>query len=388
MRTCLLPLRWPARLPRRAAVACMKIDGLGASLMTFISVAPAMWRRGLAFPPSASLPSLAFSSCCTPHRTVFVRFQPTPNDACYKFYIDDMQFLPPNAHTMMFNSTNSYMSPLAHTLLEALPMVEEVTVGTSFVTVKRVEEADMAAAARQFAMKLHQVQQNHGSEEAAAAARSQALQRNVDDVLESDGGAAATPRSGNAAPAASSLPPEEAPFDVGGVKVSPPSQDGDVDVDALRSVMAATDWSDLKFHVSALLTDHICSGNPHVDPSAPNPHADTVPGEDDSEVVLMIKELFATTIRPQLQGDGGDLRFVGFDPVSGVMHVELLGACRTCKSSATTLVNLIERTTRHWIPEVKAVQDVSWAAPVFEEKAARPKAAAAEGPARLSRSRP
>ncbi|TPP55634.1 NifU-like domain family protein [Leishmania donovani] len=385
MRTRALSLRRAAGEPIRAAVACGKLGGLDVFLIGLLPVAPTTWRRGLASRQSTSRPS--FVSCCrVPQRAVFVRFQPTPNDACYKFYVDEMQFLPPNAHTMVFNSTNSYISPLAHTLLEALPMVEEVTVGTSFVTVKRVEEANAAAAARYFAMKLNRVQQNHETDEEAAAARSQALQQRVADALKKDGETAAEPRSCNAASTAPPLSPADAPFDVGGFTVSPSSQDEQIDEAALQSLIAETDWSELKLHVSALLTDHICSGNPHVDPSAPHPHADTVPEEGDSEVVLMIKELVSTTIRPQLQDDGGDLRFVGFDPVLGDMHVELLGACRTCKSSKTTLVDLIERTTRHWIPEVSAVKDVSRATSAFEDFAAHHSNAAAAGAAGLSSS--
>ncbi|KPI87799.1 hypothetical protein ABL78_3098 [Leptomonas seymouri] len=303
--------------------------------------------------------------------SIFVRFQPTPNDACYKFYVDDMAFLPPGVHTMMFDSTNSYQSPLAHTLLEALPMVEEVTIGASFVTVRRVEEADAKAAARFFAMRFHGVQAGQMVDESAAAARSQALQQHVNDVREETKGSAnpaATAQSlGNcssASPKAASCSPEpsgfaeEAPIELGGFTVSPSAQDEQIDESAVEALITSTDWSELKLLVSALLTDHIGSGSPHVDPSVPNPHADTVPEEGDSEVVLMIKELVATTIRPQLQDDGGDLRFVGFDADCGEVRVELLGACRTCKSSKTTLVDLIERTTRHWIPEVKAVTDV------------------------------
>ncbi|KPA76757.1 putative mitochondrial HIRA-interacting protein 5 [Leptomonas pyrrhocoris] len=324
-----------------------------------------------AFPHLTS--AVRFASECAVPSGVFVRFQPTPNDACYKFYVDGMTFLPPGTHTVMFDSTNSYQSPLARTLLDALPMVQEVTVGTSFVTVRRVEESDARAAARLFVIKWNNEQSEQGVEEAAAAAHSQALQQHVNDVRDETEDearrAAAEPLHGNRSfhasldSASSASAPSgaaaEAPIELGGFTVSPSTQDEQIDESAIEALIAATDWSDLKFHVSALLTDHISSGSPHVDPSAPNPHADTVPEEGDAEVVLMIKELVATTIRPQLQDDGGDLRFIGFDADSGEMRVELLGACRTCKSSKTTLVDLIERTTRHWIPEVKAVKDVS-----------------------------
>ncbi|CAD2217815.1 hypothetical protein AGDE_01529 [Angomonas deanei] len=91
----------------------------------------------------------------------------------------------------------------------------------------------------------------------------------------------------------------------------------------------------------------------------------------------MIKELIHTTIRPQLQDDGGDIRFCRFVADGGVMEVEMLGACRTCKSSKTTLVDLIERTTRHWIPEVKEVKQVERAS-AFEQFSADHEAAEEE----------
>lgn len=325
------------------------------------------------------------NSVWTMPSSIFVRFQPTPNDACYKFYVDDMTFLPAGSHTMMFDSSNSYQSPLAHTLLEALPMVEEVTIGSSFVTVRRVEDADAKAAARLFAMKFHGVHGGSEMDTSAAAARSQALQQRVEDARQEGEGtgtpsAAASPSSENTASAAPSSFAAEAPIEMGGFTVSPSAQDEAIDEAAIEALIAATDWSELKFHVSALLTDHISSGSSHVDPNAPNPHADTVPEEGDTEVVLMIKELVATTIRPQLQDDGGDLRFVGFAVEGGEMQVELLGACRTCKSSKTTLVDLIERTTRHWIPEVKTVKDVTRFASPYQRLAEEAMAEAESSP--------
>ena len=38
-----------------------------------------------------------------------------------------------------------------------------------------------------------------------------------------------------------------------------------------------------------------------------------LPGDD--EVVATIKELLSTRVRPSVQEDGGDIFYVGFDPV-------------------------------------------------------------------------
>jgi Fe-S cluster biogenesis protein NfuA len=88
---------------------------------------------------------------------------------------------------------------------------------------------------------------------------------------------------------------------------------------------------------------------------------DTEPQPGDTEVVLAIKELLASRIRPMLVADGGNLRFVAFD--DGLVYVVLEGACKTCPSSGATLKHGIERMLMHWIPEVEEVVEVDelWA---------------------------
>lgn len=85
-------------------------------------------------------------------------------------------------------------------------------------------------------------------------------------------------------------------------------------------------------------------------------HDDTEPKPYDDEVVLAIKELLATRIRPMLQADGGNVRYIGLD--EGCVYVLLEGACKTCPSSGSTLKHGIERMLMHWIPEVEEVAEV------------------------------
>lgn len=42
-------------------------------------------------------------------------------------------------------------------------------------------------------------------------------------------------------------------------------------------------------------------------------------------------------IRPTIQEDGGDIKYVSFDAKSGVLTVKLVGACSSCPSSTVTL---------------------------------------------------
>ena len=59
-------------------------------------------------------------------------------------------------------------------------------------------------------------------------------------------------------------------------------------------------------------------------------------------------------IRPSLQADGGDVRFVDADE-DGVVSVELQGACKGCPMSEMTLANGVERILKERVPGVTKV---------------------------------
>jgi len=63
-------------------------------------------------------------------------------------------------------------------------------------------------------------------------------------------------------------------------------------------------------------------------------------------------------IRPYLQADGGDIRFVEITP-DNIVKVELQGACGTCPHSIMTLKNGVEQAMIKAIPEIKAVEDIN-----------------------------
>ena len=60
-------------------------------------------------------------------------------------------------------------------------------------------------------------------------------------------------------------------------------------------------------------------------------------------------------IRPAVQADGGDLLLVSADVETGVVEVQLQGACSSCAISSTTLKAGVERILRdrlEWVTEV------------------------------------
>ncbi len=67
-------------------------------------------------------------------------------------------------------------------------------------------------------------------------------------------------------------------------------------------------------------------------------------------------------MRPAVQADGGDLVLVRADVETGVVQVELSGACSSCAISSSTLQGGVTRilTDRlHWITEVLGGVDES-----------------------------
>ena len=77
--------------------------------------------------------------------------------------------------------------------------------------------------------------------------------------------------------------------------------------------------------------------------------------DDDDEIVVLIKELLETRIRPAVQEDGGDILFHRFEPDSGLVLLQLAGSCAGCPSSSVTLKSGVENMLMHYIPEVEGV---------------------------------
>ncbi|NXL90154.1 NFU1 protein, partial [Alectura lathami] len=114
------------------------------------------------------------------------------------------------------------------------------------------------------------------------------------------------------------------------------------------------DWNLLKPDIYATIMDFFASGLPVVTEEAPR--TDTAQSEEDDEVVLMIKELLDTRIRPTVQEDGGDVIYKGFE--DGIVQLKLQGSCTSCPSSIITLKNGIQNMLQFYIPEVEGVEQV------------------------------
>jgi Fe-S cluster biogenesis protein NfuA len=115
------------------------------------------------------------------------------------------------------------------------------------------------------------------------------------------------------------------------------------------------DWSYLKAPILAEIMDHFTSGQPLIvgDEAVAD---ETVYEGETAQVVAEIKDLIDTRIRPAVAQDGGDILFSRFEPETGVVYLNMRGACSGCPSSAATLKSGVENLLRHYVPEVTRVE--------------------------------
>ena len=78
--------------------------------------------------------------------------------------------------------------------------------------------------------------------------------------------------------------------------------------------------------------------------------------EKKSELTNKVKNIIEQ-IRPYLQQDGGDIRFVEITD-DNIVNVELQGACGSCPYSTMTLKNGVEAAVKKALPEIKSVEAI------------------------------
>jgi Fe-S cluster biogenesis protein NfuA len=123
---------------------------------------------------------------------------------------------------------------------------------------------------------------------------------------------------------------------------------------------ADAEWPHLKAPILAAIMDHFTSGQPlfaGADDQAGGHDATAYEGET-AQIVAEIKDLLDTRIRPAVAQDGGDILFSKFEPDTGVVWLNMRGACSGCPSSTATLKHGIQNLLRHFLPDVREVEAV------------------------------
>ena len=128
--------------------------------------------------------------------------------------------------------------------------------------------------------------------------------------------------------------------------------------DFVTVTKSSGEWQHLKPAILGAIMEHYVSGQPLLEREAEGGEG----GEEeffapaDAETVAAIKELLDTRVRPAVAGDGGDITFRGFE--NGVVYLAMKGACSGCPSSTATLKNGIQNLLRHYLPDVREVEQV------------------------------
>jgi Fe-S cluster biogenesis protein NfuA len=117
------------------------------------------------------------------------------------------------------------------------------------------------------------------------------------------------------------------------------------------------DWDHIKPALLGAIMEHFQSGAPVLSDGQAAAAAEGDYDAADESIVVQIKELLDTRVRPAVAQDGGDITFHGFD--RGIVYLHMKGACAGCPSSTLTLKMGIENLLRHYIPEVVEVRPVA-----------------------------
>jgi Fe-S cluster biogenesis protein NfuA len=117
------------------------------------------------------------------------------------------------------------------------------------------------------------------------------------------------------------------------------------------------DWAVLKAPILAAIMDHFTSGAPlFTGDEEAGGHTDHGYEGETAQIVAEIKDLLDTRIRPAVAQDGGDILFDRFDVDTGVVWLNMRGACSGCPSSTATLKAGVENMLKHYVPEVTRVE--------------------------------
>jgi Fe-S cluster biogenesis protein NfuA len=119
----------------------------------------------------------------------------------------------------------------------------------------------------------------------------------------------------------------------------------------------SADWSVVKPMALAAIMDYYTSGGPQAEGEAGEGGHSSHEGDENAELIVQIKELLDSRVRPSVASDGGDIVFRSFK--DGVVYLHMQGACSGCPSSTATLKHGIENLLRYYVPEVQSVEAVA-----------------------------
>jgi NFU1 iron-sulfur cluster scaffold homolog, mitochondrial len=117
-------------------------------------------------------------------------------------------------------------------------------------------------------------------------------------------------------------------------------------------------WEDIMLKLKSDIKDYIEEGKPIIKEGYLEAKLEWVKEKeefsgDDAEIVVKIKDMLQTYVKPAVEMDGGNIEFKGFE--DGVVTLVMQGACSGCPSSTVTLKAGIEGMLKRMVPQVKEV---------------------------------
>ena len=100
------------------------------------------------------------------------------------------------------------------------------------------------------------------------------------------------------------------------------------------------DWEAVEKNVTKVLKEYL----PKHDPTYNDPNPEAERRSNLSPELLQIEQILDRTIRPGLQGDGGDIKALTYQ--ENVLMIKYQGACGTCPSSSTGTLEAIKAILR------------------------------------------
>ena len=110
-----------------------------------------------------------------------------------------------------------------------------------------------------------------------------------------------------------------------------------------------TDWQDAADQIKEIAGSEIQSHDPDFTPQQPERSRDDLPDD-----IRAIEDVLDRTVRPYLQGDGGDLDVLAYEDKRVVVSYQ--GACGSCPASESGTLSAIQGILRDEIdPEIEVV---------------------------------
>ena len=112
------------------------------------------------------------------------------------------------------------------------------------------------------------------------------------------------------------------------------------------------DWEDIKHIAKSLIGEFYLEGKDFI-------YDEDINKENKKELQEIEKKIIKildSKIRPAVARDGGDIKFKEYK--DGIVKIQLQGSCSGCPSSTMTLKQGVQNLLKHYIPEVKEVEEI------------------------------